>query len=156
MLTLHLVSLSEGLNTLKVRDGLFWLYSGLILISFPLPAFIQVNLLGLGKFEGSLWYPVLGTQPIHFLWRRWVHSLTVLNYADGRRLCKDYGMTQGWIGLWSKVVIEFGSRYPLEWRKESGEWFPLFSWCETKYIHFWRECVHIKSLPSQRPSHVGV
>lgn len=119
---------------------------------------ILLNLAAAEKFEGFLWrYPVLGTKPIHFLWRRWVHSLTVLNYAAGLRLCKDYGVIQRWIGLWSKVVIEFGSWYPSEWRMESGEWFaPFFSWCETKYIHYWRDCVHIKSLPSQRPSHVGV
>lgn len=159
-----------GRCQLEVRDTLFPLLSDQISLSFRflflffLPFWhtieIQLNLAAPEKFEGFLCrYPVLGSKPIHFLWRRWVHSLTVLNYAVGLRLCKDYGMIQRWIGLWSKVVIEFGSWYPSEWRMESGEWFaPFFfpPWCETKYIHYWRDCVHIKSLPSQRPSHVGV
>lgn len=86
----------------------------------------QLNLVAPERFEGFLWrYPVLGFKPIHSLWKRWVHSLTVLNYAGGLRLCKDYVMIQRWIRLWSKV-IEFGSWYPSQWRMESGEWFALF------------------------------
>lgn len=108
----------------------------------------QVNLSALEKFVRSLWNPLFGSRPIRFLWTRWVCSLTVLNYAEGRRLRKDYGMTQGWMGLWSVALIEFGWPSPLEERKESGEWFPLFlpsfGQCETKDICFLRECVHIK------------
>lgn len=108
-------------------------------------------------FEGFLRrYRVLGTEPVHFLRRRWVHSLTVLNYAEGRRLCKDYAMIQRRIRLWSKV-IEFGSWYPSQWRMEAGDLIcSFFSWCDPKYIQHWRDCVHIKSLPSQRPPRVGL
>lgn len=116
-----------------------------------------LNLVAPKEVWGILWrYPVLGSQPIHFLRRRWVHSLTVLNYAEGLRRCKDCGVIQRWIGLWSEVVIEFGSRYTSEWRMGWGERFSLFSPYKTKYMHYWRDCVHIKSLSSQRSSHVGV